>query len=218
VNSSRVTHILDRPDPISSFCGIVLENGKDCPGYVRPESPVNLCDRHFEVAYEWHLRQGGDDPEVMPDACRCGSWVGRKYPGDKWVCNRCGFVVNGPAEPSGYDFTRTSVVYYIRFADRIKIGTSTNPRPRLRSLPHDEVLAFELGDHALEKKRHTQFAATRIPGGEWFVPSDELSAHIRKLRAGVDDPWVQYEFWDKRDRKLRADLRAARERVVKSLS
>ena len=87
------------------------------------------------------------------------------------------------------------VVYYIRYRDQVKIGTSMNPRLRLATLPHDEVLAFERGGRALEQRRHAQFADHRFPGTEWFAVHDELIAHIARLQEGVEDPWALYGRW-----------------------
>lgn len=66
---------------------------------------------------------------------------------------------------------------------------------RFASLPHDEVLAFELGDRSVEQRRHAQFARHRFAGTEWFGVHDELLAHIAELRLGVADPWAQYDRW-----------------------
>ena len=75
---------------------------------------------------------------------------------------------------------RPSVVYYIRFGDRIKIGTTVNIRSRLDDLPHDRLLATEPGGHDLESQRHAQFAEHCITG-EWFRPAPELLAHVASL-------------------------------------
>ena len=111
---------------------------------------------------------------------------------------RVGELPDGDAEPP-----RVDVVYYIRWRDRIKIGTSGNPRLRLASLPHDEVLAFERGGRDLEQRRHVQFAERRIPGSEWFVVSDDPLAHITELAAGVAEPCAQYDRWRSRAIALR---------------
>lgn len=73
------------------------------------------------------------------------------------------------------------VVYYLRFADRVKIGTTQNLTKRLGVIPHDELLATEPGSAPLEARRHRQFAADRIVR-EWFKMSPELMAHIEGLR------------------------------------
>jgi hypothetical protein len=79
---------------------------------------------------------------------------------------------------------RKHVVYYLRFGDRIKIGTTTCLVSRLNSLPHDEVLATEPGGVEVEDKRKTQFAEHRITG-EWFRMTPALLRHIATLAKPV---------------------------------
>ncbi len=74
------------------------------------------------------------------------------------------------------------VVYYIKFGDRIKIGTTTNLNARLGTLPFDQILGTEPGGVDLERKRHQQFAANLVSGREWFSPSEALLAHIATLK------------------------------------
>lgn len=79
-----------------------------------------------------------------------------------------------------------AVVYYIRFAGRVKIGTTTCLASRLRALPVDELLATEPGGVAVERCRHRQFADVRVVG-EWFTFSAALREHIDRLaRVGAD--------------------------------
>lgn len=81
------------------------------------------------------------------------------------------------------------VVYYIRWADRIKIGTTTNLAQRLRGLYHDELLAVEPGGYELEARRHDQFHDALILGQrEWFTATPDLVALTRELRAQHGDP------------------------------
>lgn len=88
---------------------------------------------------------------------------------------------------------RVDVVYYLRWRDRVKIGTTRNPRQRLGAIMHDELLAFERGDRIRERERHVQFASLRL-GGEWFAAAPELLAHAATLRADVD-PWTAHARW-----------------------
>lgn len=88
---------------------------------------------------------------------------------------------------------RIDVVYYLRYDRRVKIGTSRRPRQRLRSIRHDELLAFERGDRLLERQRHRQFAEAR-EGGEWFTLTPALAAHISSLRE-CGAPWELYARW-----------------------
>ncbi|AUZ87699.1 ATPase, partial [Arthrobacter agilis] len=79
--------------------------------------------------------------------------------------------------------------------DRIKIGTTANPRQRLARIWHDEVLAFERGDRLVEHRRHEQFAAWRLGRSEWFAGAPEIEEHVGRLAAGVTDPWARYARW-----------------------
>ena len=99
--------------------------------------------------------------DVLPSPCRlCGSRSGVRHPSG-WVCAVCewrhGELVDGELPPP-----RVDVVYYLRYADRVKIGTTSNPRQRFAAIRHDDVLAFERGDRRLERHRHAQFADERL--------------------------------------------------------
>lgn len=80
-----------------------------------------------------------------------------------------------------------SLVYYILFGSRIKIGISTSLRSRLDSLPRGvRVLATEPGGRDVERQRHSQFADCRV-GGEWFRPTRALLVHIANLALAESD-------------------------------
>lgn len=174
-------------------CGIVLPDGRACAQPVEAGAPVNLCTEHLLAAHDWVARDAGVT-DVLPSPCAaCGSPVGVRYPSG-WICAECEWRV-GDRPDDELARPVVEVVYYIRYRDRVKIGTSTNPRLRLAALPHDEVLAFERGGRALEQRRHAQFADGRFAGTEWFAVHDALLGHIAELREGVDDPWAQYGRW-----------------------
>lgn len=158
-----------------------------------PDAPVPLCEWHLAAASEWDQRYNGVT-DTLPSPCvLCGSRLGIRYPSG-WLCAVCewrhGDVVDGELPPP-----RVDVVYYLRFDDRIKIGTTANPRQRLGALWHDELLAFERGDRTVERCRHEEFAADRFGGTEWFRRSGALRQHIAGLAAGVDDPWSLHARW-----------------------
>lgn len=166
-----------------------------------PGAPVALCRDHLLLAHDWVVGEVGAT-DLLPSPCRlCGSRVGVRFPSG-WLCAECDWRV-GEAPDGELPSPRVDVVYYLRFEDRVKIGTSSNPRARIAALPHHEVLAFELGDRALERRRHAQFADFRIPGTEWFEANDDLVVHVALLREGVDDPWRRYAFWLSRAHALR---------------
>lgn len=86
---------------------------------------------------------------------------------------------------------RQSIVYYIRRAALIKIGTTVRPYERFSSLLPDSILAFEPGGPDLEAQRHRQFTWCRVAKkGEYFRPAPGLLAHIEVILAehGAPDP------------------------------
>ncbi len=105
----------------------------------------------------------------------------------------CGWRVGEYIDP-GLPLPRINVVYYVRLGERVKIGTTFNPRQRFAALLHEEVLAFERGDRTLEQRRHVEFADDRLGTSEWFALTPRLAAHIDALEAGID-PWHTHARW-----------------------
>ncbi|WP_308289178.1 GIY-YIG nuclease family protein [Microbacterium trichothecenolyticum] len=164
-----------------------------CRGPVPADAPVALCEAHLAAAGEWAYAHYGV-ADTLPSPCLlCGSRLGVRYPSG-WLCGVCEWRY-GDLPDDDIAPPRVDVVYYLRYDDRVKIGTSANPRQRFGAIWHDELLAFERGGRALEQRRHAQFAADRFGGTEWFRRSDALSAHIAALAAGVDDPWELHARW-----------------------
>ena len=164
-----------------------------CGESVTPDAPVPLCDLHLAVAADWSARADGVT-DLLPVPCRlCGSRVGIRYPGG-WICAVCEWRV-GDIVDDGLPPPRVDVVYYLRHGDRVKIGTTANPRQRFAAIWHEQVLAFERGDRRLEQRRHVPFAADRFEGSEWFRMSRPLRRHIATVARGTDDPWDRYARW-----------------------
>ena len=174
-------------------CAAVDDDAVACAAAAEPDAPVNLCSRHLLQAYDWVAKDVGVT-DVLPSPClACGSRLGVRYPSG-WLCAICEWKVGMiPDEPPPR--VRLDVVYYIRFGDRVKIGTTANPRSRLSHIVHDELLAFERGNRELEQRRHHQFSAHRMLRTEWFDLHSEIRTHVDTLRAGQDDPWSQYALW-----------------------
>lgn len=183
----------DTAAPSRSRCGIVLADGQPCAEASAHGAPLPLCTTHLLVAYDWIAREVGVTDALADPCLACGSRVGVRYP-SAIICARCEWRVGDIPDLAVADLG-VDVVYYIRYRDQIKIGTSGNPRVRVASLPHDEVLAFERGDRLVEQRRHAQFAAHRFAGTEWFAVHDALLEHIAELSAGVADPWARYDRW-----------------------
>lgn len=164
-----------------------------CRRPVDAASPVPLCPQHLALAADHHA-EGHGVVDLLPSPCpACASRHGLHRPSG-WQCAVCewrqGEVPDGELPPP-----RVDVVYWLRFGDRVKIGTTANPRQRLGRLWHDELLAFERGDRVVEHRRHVEFAEHRHGRTEWFVAHPELLARAELLRAGVDDPWRQHARW-----------------------
>jgi hypothetical protein len=165
-----------------------------------PGSPIDLCEHHVLLVADWAARDYGTT-DLLPSPClACGSRLGVNYPSG-WLCAVCEWRVGDLPDLDTVP-PRVDVVYYLRFDDRVKIGTSASPRSRIAALPHHEVLAFEHGDRRLERRRHEQFAGHRIPHTEWFEQHDALAAHIADLSEGVGDPWDRYAYWVSRELAL----------------
>ncbi len=177
----------------STPCGGRLEGEPSCDEPAAPGSRLNLCTRHLLAAYDEVSADVGVT-DALPSPClACGSRLGVRYPSG-WLCAVCEWKYGDVPDP-GSAAVRVDVVYYLRAGNRIKIGTSANPRGRFAQLHFDEVLAFERGDRHLERRRHEQFAAHRVPGSEWFDLHDELLRHIDMVAAGVGDPFDLYRRW-----------------------
>lgn len=87
-----------------------------------------------------------------------------------------------PREAWERDDIPASVVYFIKFGRKVKIGTSTNPRGRYkairRGLPGKCSVEYVTpGDHTLERQLHSLFAVDRI-AGEWFLFSQAIKDWI----------------------------------------
>lgn len=180
--------------------GCAGDDGR-CPHPVAADAPVPLCERHLAVAADWAGRDAGVT-DLLPAPCRlCGSRLGVRWPSG-WLCAVCEWP-HGEVPDDDLAPPRVDVVYYLRHGDRLKIGTTANPRQRLGAIWHEEVLAFERGDRGLERRRHEQFAADRFPGSEWFHLTPRLREHVASVAAGVADPWDAYARWVAEAQSLR---------------
>lgn len=186
-------------------CTLPDSSGTRCDRPVEAGAPLALCAAHLRAAHDWVERAVGAT-DLLPSPCvACGYRIGVRYPAG-WLCARCEWRVGDvpDAELADVGAPRIDVVYYVRWRDQVKIGTTANPRRRLAALPVEEVLAFERGDRLVERRRHEQFASRRFPGTEWFQLHAELLDLTAELSAGVDDPWVLVDRWVSRRLAARA--------------
>lgn len=148
-------------------CTNVNDEGGRCQGSALPGAPVSLCQTHLIVAAHYVMEMGGLGTGIVAGR-KAGTGARLKY-----------------AQPQ--------VVYYLMTGSRIKIGTTTNLRQQLQGIAHDRVLAIEPGGNALERRRHGEFASSRIQR-EWFRPDGPLLDHILDVRREHgEDPMKAWE-------------------------
>lgn len=74
----------------------------------------------------------------------------------------------------------TSVVYFIRFRDAVKVGTTTDLSTRMNELPWEEIVGIAPGGIHAEVQHHRNLRPYRIHG-EWFELTDEVAAYIQRV-------------------------------------
>jgi hypothetical protein len=192
-----------------NFCPITPDDGMDCQKAPGADTPSSMCDDHFaEVAHAYHSPEQVAKPGWCEHCNSMALWAFR-YTG-RGFCGNCGMSSTPQAAPqvltrdtgtsTPNDLSRPGahpeIVYYIRFGDRIKIGTTSNLRQRMLSVYHDEILAVEQGGRPEEAARHRQFARLMVASQrEWFHLAPELVAHINALRQVNGPPKEATKRW-----------------------
>lgn len=74
------------------------------------------------------------------------------------------------------------LVYFIRNGNRMKIGTTTDLKRRIRTLAlrEENVTLLVTGDQRVERGFHKQFAEHRIGRTEWFAYEGALTDYVRE--------------------------------------
>lgn len=143
------------PSPISTVC-------LACEQPPLLDAPIPLCTEHVRLTFAFYLLRAQDElsaNDLQPD------------PVEEVLDRSSSSVLDKPG-----------FVYFVRFADRIKIGWSGNPTRRFRNIPHDEVMAVIPGTMDDEHSYHNRFAALRVHG-EWFRADRTLVDFIAALAA-----------------------------------
>lgn len=85
---------------------------------------------------------------------------------------------------------REEIIYYVQYAEHIKIGWTTNLERRLKRgfKPGGRLLAVHPGTRSDEAKLHKRFAAYRTHGNEWYAPMPSLLHHIELLKKEHGEP------------------------------
>jgi len=144
--------------------------GCHAPTSLKVDQPI--CDSHLASIYR-SVSDLGKQFDQKP-----GKQFDQK-PG-KSVNSIKPFKIDKPYIPVPPDHSG-GLVYFIKFADRIKIGFSRNIIKRLSCLPHEEILVLLPGTFRTESDLHAEFAHLRVQG-EWFMAHPDLYQRIEELK------------------------------------
>jgi hypothetical protein len=167
--------------PHLRLCQLTQTNSKDCRREVPVDFPMDLCEMHALMTVAVMLERGGAAVKRVKSMYDT-SYVRR--------------VSRGEEKPRDVQFLkgRPTVVYYLRFGDHVKIGTSRNLLRRLSALQYHEVLAIEPGDRLHERLRHSQFESNRSQG-EWFELDADLEDHVAHIKETYGEPFQAWKKW-----------------------
>lgn len=172
------------PMPHLNLCQLTVTDGRECQKPVPDDFPMKLCETHALMTAAVMMERGGATMK------RLRSMYDTSY------VRRLDRAEEKPRPPQ-YVGGAPEVVYYLRFGDTIKIGTSRNLHGRLKQIPHNELLAIEPGGRVREKLRHDQFAESRLHG-EWFRVDADLQDHVAHIVEMYGEPFDAHAGWAKR--------------------
>lgn len=168
-------------------------------------SPVPLCEQHIMDVYKatnklLTIGKSSDEYALLP-------MEQDMIPGPCPACGLCGYLavsitervhcLNASCRYEAWvdEFEtlrrnllfqaagKSDVVYYLKFRDRVKIGVTNNLKRRCSEIVTVElVYGFELGSLEVERRRHRQFAESRMIG-EWFEDTPRIRAHVNNVCA-----------------------------------
>lgn len=176
VNDRRCRQSPNSPSSVP-LCPEHLDDIKVSVGLIRPEQVDEYTDLLAAAQYgliHYEGEPGFDKQGFLTRlAARRAAENKRKFAEAPQVDDA---TVELLAEPS-------SVVYFIRMGDLIKIGTTTNLRRRVMglSLTMKHVLATVRGGWVVERELHERFAHLR-EHGEWFRAEPELLRFIEEAK------------------------------------
>jgi hypothetical protein len=111
------------------------------------------------------------------------------------IVGTLGYTIAAPSKPAEAPAVKWEIpagkhaplVYFIRNGNRMKIGTTTDLKRRIRTLALREtnVALLVNGDHRVERSYHKQFAGLRIGNTEWFDFKDALADHVHNQVADI---------------------------------
>lgn len=169
-------------DELSVLC-TAIDDAVECPEDAVMLDPVPLCEYHrMQVALL-----------VVPDllAAAARAEIARAHP-KTLPSEESHALISGArrAEIAHYlAGPHGAMVYFIENGALVKIGYTTNLRSRVSRLALREknIMLLLRGGPTLERALHTQFAAHRVDGTEWFELSQEIREFIEAKLAQATD-------------------------------
>lgn len=203
LNNSRPPGKSQRPRLVDVFESECCQPSCDRPASKAIATEVPLCEQHiinvYNATHQLMVIQNRDRAPytLLPSEQE-------QVPGPCPACGLCGYLTRTVSQlvrclNASCDYQvaedefeairrpllftaagNNNVVYYIRFRDLVKIGTTNNLRRRCSEIPVQTLYGFEPGDRTQETRRHRQFAGIRRQG-EWFTDGRQIRAHINKV-------------------------------------
>lgn len=187
-----------------AFTDTCCKPGCEAPASSATASQVPLCEVHILDVYKAVNRMlTVENPKL--DEYALLPLEQQRIPGPCPACGHAGYLMLSVAdrirclsafcyyESSSAEFEQLrrrllydlagerSVVYYLKFGDWVKIGTTTRLKQRLQKLQTVEMLyGFEFGGRKLERRRHDNFIHYRM-FGEWFEDNTHIRGHINNV-------------------------------------
>lgn len=162
-------------------CTIAMDGGGFCDKPKPVDSPLSLCELHLAQAHLYCADKIANRRDAQRIAL-AEAEVARVRAAHE-------LALAADALDAETVDDEDSVVYYIQFGDRVKIGFSRNLRDRLSALPYDRLIGTEPGGRQVEARRHRQFAEHRI-SGEWFHAASEIVELAESLPKRETPGWL----------------------------
>lgn len=157
----------------TGLCCATTDEG-ECLATSVEGAPVPLCATHLRVTYAFAR-------DLVEDGWREAARAQLATDRSLATSYESQPLDAAPAPRQRHDEECGTVVYFVRFGDRVKIGFTSDMKARMAVIPHDEILATIPGGRELEQKLHHRFKLTRLTG-EWFRISPELMHFIGQVR------------------------------------
>lgn len=163
----------------------------------RIEEGIRIKKNGYEASFKFLGRQVSKRFPLSTPLTRVRAWrrdIRIQLIVEQQVCQPAPEPLIPRGEATGYCH-----IYFIRAADRVKIGRSLSPQTRLSEMQTAhadrlDLMATTVAHHSLERLLHVRFADNKMEG-EWFALDDDLLEFIAQVSTGVNPVAL---LWDHR--------------------